>query len=105
MSRSRCSKPVKIPSEKTLRRLLVSCKAQKEKQSDYIAFARELAMVIRKPAVPDFTRRVKRIVLKFFNRGLSGRLLWKVGCAVIAWRFPPGGAIRPQKGENYGKKC
>ncbi len=88
----------KVPSERILRRIVNLCKVPKKRKPEYISFARELALVIRKPPVPDFSRRAKGIVLKYFNRGLSGQLLWRVGCAVIGWRFPD------KKGEKYGKK-
>jgi len=69
----------------------------KGQEAAYLSFARELALTIRKPPVPDFTRKAKRIVLKWFKRGLSGKLLYKLGCAVIAWRFKPEKGVKWQK--------
>lgn len=57
----------------------------------YVAFARELAVAERSSSfvrrlssnVPDYSRRTKRVVMKWFARGLHGRLLRLVGQAVI----------------------
>ncbi len=68
----------------------------------YLDFARELAQSLRgnPPALqtgswklgpattrhrrfPDYSMRTKRVVAKWFRRGLSGRLLWLIGEALI----------------------
>ncbi|MEO0080404.1 MAG: hypothetical protein ABIK44_07000 [candidate division WOR-3 bacterium] len=87
------------PSETTLRRLVACCHVPPQQKSQFCLFARELALLIRRKDAPEFDRRAQRLVLKFFRRGLSGRLLWKVGCAVIAWRFPPRKGVRHGKGD------
>jgi hypothetical protein len=55
----------------------------------YLAFARSLERTLRRRPVPDFSRETKREVRKWFERGLSGNLLWKVGAAVLAARYEP----------------
>ena len=75
----------------------------------YLSFARELAAVqrsslivhrpsMRKPGtVPrsayvglgavqsPFSQRTKRVVQKYFKRGLHGKLLWLIGQEVLRW--------------------
>ncbi|MBM3330252.1 hypothetical protein FJY68_00190 [candidate division WOR-3 bacterium] len=36
---------------------------------------------------PDFTRRTKRVVLKWFRRGLRGNLMWRIGVGLLGRRF------------------
>ena len=53
----------------------------------YLAFAREVARAERASynvhrsslRVPDYSRRTKRVVMKWFERGLSGHLMWLIG--------------------------
>ncbi|MCX6844802.1 MAG: hypothetical protein NTX53_21270 [candidate division WOR-3 bacterium] len=52
-----------------------------------LAFARELVATMHRPPDPDFSRRTKFLVAKWFRRGLSGRALWRVGEAVMDLRF------------------
>ncbi|MCX6842758.1 MAG: hypothetical protein NTX53_10795 [candidate division WOR-3 bacterium] len=68
-----------------------------------LAFARELVATMRHGRLgtrselpernsvmsppPDFSRRTKSVVAKWFRRGLSGRALWRVGEAVMELRF------------------
>lgn len=57
----------------------------------YIAFARELAVAERSSSfvyrgslrIPDYSRRTKQIVMKWFRRGLSGHLMWTIGKAIL----------------------
>jgi hypothetical protein len=65
----------------------------------YVAFAQELMLAQRRSARPDnsgvrmqksecridgdMTDRMKRVVEKWFRRGLSGHLMWLVGRAVL----------------------
>jgi hypothetical protein len=35
---------------------------------------------------PDFSMRTKRVVLKYFRRGLHGNLLWRIGEAILRGR-------------------
>jgi hypothetical protein len=58
----------------------------------YLAFAHELMRTLRQPprtprspsAFPGYSRRTKRVVQKWFERGLSGHLMWLIGEAVRA---------------------
>lgn len=58
----------------------------------YLAFARELDLSLRRERVrrprpgafPDFSRRTKLVVLRWFRRGLSGRVLARIGAELGA---------------------
>ena len=53
----------------------------------YLAFARELMAAERASSfvrrsssnVPDYSRRTKRVVQMWFERGLSGHVMWLIG--------------------------
>ncbi len=53
----------------------------------YLAFARELIRTIHRDPVPDFEPGTKRVVQRWFERGLSGHLLWLVGRAAVEERL------------------
>jgi hypothetical protein len=48
-------------------------------------------------AVPDFDRRTKLVVRKWFVRGLSGHYLWRIGERMLGRIYPPAGS---QRGHN-----
>jgi len=48
----------------------------------YLPFARELYVTFHHPPVPDFDRRTKLVVQRWFVRGLSGHLMWLIGEAI-----------------------
>jgi len=48
---------------------------------------RELLVTLRRVPLPDFDRSTKGVVAKWFNRGLSGHVLWLVGSAILRDRF------------------
>jgi len=41
---------------------------------------------------PDFSHRTKIVVMKWFRRGLSGHLMWRIGERLMGWpdQLPPG---------------
>ena len=49
----------------------------------YLSFAREFARSVHRTPVPDYEPGTKRVVQKWFERGLSGHLLWLVGQTVL----------------------
>jgi hypothetical protein len=71
---------------------IVSDDSQKQA---YLAFAHELmaagrsSSFVRRPSseAPDFSMRTKRVVQKWFERGLSGHLLWLIGESVLQGRM------------------
>ena len=50
-----------------------------EERPVYLAFANELEGSLRCRLGPDYSRRTKRIVEKWFIRGLSGHKMWLIG--------------------------
>jgi hypothetical protein len=60
---------------------------REEERDSYLAFGQELFQAMTRPPVPDFEEQAKRVVAKWFKRGLSGKLLWELGCAIIHSRF------------------
>ena len=43
---------------------------------------------MRRQRFPDFTQRTKRVVAKWFSRGLSGHILWLIGDRMLDLMFP-----------------
>jgi hypothetical protein len=55
----------------------------------YLPFARELYATFHRPPLPDFDRRTKLVVQKWFVRGLSGHLMWRIGESMLGRLFRP----------------
>ena len=92
MSRRHCHPPHReSPHELRLRAIVDSLVADSSEKAAYVAFARELVAAersssfVRRPSseVPDFSMRTKRVVAKWFRRGLSGHLMWLIGRSVL----------------------
>jgi hypothetical protein len=62
----------------------------REARAAYLSFARELYRSITRPPVPDFSLATKRVVLRWFRRGLSGHVMHLIGEALIGRMFPAG---------------
>ena len=75
-----------------------------EMRSSYLAFGQEIFAAMTRPPVPDFEDKAKRVVMKWFERGLSGKLLWKLGSAIIHWRFGKAADSSQQTAESGGVK-
>jgi len=99
------------PSGERLREIVAASGLEPGQEEAGLAFARELAAVqrtsffvhrsatrkagtvplsscVRLAAVQSpFSQRTKRVVMKYFRRGLHGRALWRIGQAVLEWRF------------------
>ncbi len=54
----------------------------------YCAFALELLAAVRRVPGPDFSRRAKQVVQRWFERGLSGKKLAEVGKSLLGAAFP-----------------
>ena len=74
-------------SRESLRDLVAAVVPEGER-SAYLPFARELRATLHRPPVPDFSRSTKRVVMRWFKRGLSGRLMRLVGQRLIEHLFP-----------------
>ena len=75
------------PSEERLRRIVAASGLSPGQEKAGLAFARELDASMHRAPDPDFSRRTKLVVAKWFRRGMHGRALWRVGEAVMEWRF------------------
>ena len=53
-----------------------------EERPCYLNFARELDITMRRPCGGDYSSRTKRIVEKWFIRGLNGHKMWLIGQAL-----------------------
>jgi len=79
------------PHELRLREIVNELVSDDSQKQAYLAFAHELAVAersssfVHRPSseVPDFTPRTKRIVQKWFRRGLSGHLMWLIGERIL----------------------
>ena len=87
------------PHELRLRAVVDSLVVDSSEKAAYIAFARELMAAQRRstrPDSPEFRYQkpecsmggytpepVKRVVMKWFRRGLSGHLMWLIGRSVL----------------------
>jgi hypothetical protein len=72
-------------------REVVSAVVPEDECEQYLPFARELYATFHRPPVPDFTRRTKLVVQKWFRRGLSGHLLWRIGERLLGRLHPAAG--------------
>jgi hypothetical protein len=87
---SRCERPEPRPDnphEMRIRAVVDALVTEDSEKATYIQFARELTRSSRHAspsgAFPDFSIETKRIVAKWFRRGLSGHLLWLIGKELI----------------------
>jgi hypothetical protein len=71
------------PHEQRLREIVDVLVPDDPQKPAYLAFAREFAFSVHRAPVPDFEPGTKRVVLKWFKRGLHGHTLWLVGQAVM----------------------
>ena len=71
-----------------LARIVAGLDCPEEQRPFYLTFALELYHTLHRPPVPGFSYYTQRVVLKWFHRGLSGRLLWLIGYQIVHWRFP-----------------
>jgi hypothetical protein len=92
MSRRKRPQPEhRSPHELRLWAIVDSLVTDNSQKAAYLAFAHELMAVERrqpqasshKLQAPDFSMRTKRVVQKWFDRGLSGHLLWLIGEAIM----------------------
>jgi hypothetical protein len=59
-----------------------------EDRERYMPFARELCASLKRPPGPDYTRRTKLVIVRWFRRGLHGNLLWRIGAELLGRLFP-----------------
>jgi hypothetical protein len=71
-----------------LLREVVAAVVPEQDRERYMPFARELCATLRRPPGPDYTRRTKLVITRWFRRGLHGNLLWRIGVALLGRLFP-----------------
>jgi hypothetical protein len=76
--------------EARLRAIVESCGVPAGEREEYVAFARELYLSLRRPPKPDYSMRTKRVVQRFFERGLRAKLLVAIGREIEVWLFGQG---------------
>lgn len=69
-------------------REVVSAVVAEEDCEQYLPFARELYATFHHRPEPDFDRRTKLVVQKWFVRGLSGYYLWRIGERLLGRLYP-----------------
>lgn len=99
---SRCERPEPRPDnphEMRIRAVVDALVTEDSEKATYVLFARELMLAQRPSQRPDNSEcrmqkpecrtagytpePVKRVVMKWFRRGLSGHLLWLIGKELI----------------------
>ncbi len=88
-SRKGPSRPADRPDhpDDMLRRIVAELGCEEQQQDAYVAFGREFRRTLPRAPVPDFEDRTKRVVMKWWKRGLSGQKLWLIGSALVRQRF------------------
>jgi len=79
------------PARPSLAAIVRGCGCPEEQFAYYLAFAREIELTLRrrpqaasrKFQAQDFSSRTKRVVAKWFGRGLSGHVMWLIGDAIM----------------------
>jgi hypothetical protein len=85
-SRRRSKQPHRRSSEFV--REVVAAVVPEQERERYMPFARELCASLKRPPGPDYTRRTKAVIMRWFRRGLHGNLLWRIGSRLLGRLFP-----------------
>jgi len=99
MASRRAKQPGHRSSGELLREV-VSAVVPEGECEQYLPFARELWLTLRRQQpkrqaqaqAPDFSRKTKLVVQKWFVRGLSGHLLWRIGVRLLGRLYPAASA-------------
>jgi hypothetical protein len=87
MARRRVKRRVRVQSDELVREVVAAVVPARERVR-YVAFARELCTTLKRPPGPDYTRRTKAVIDRWFRRGLHGNLLWRIGVALVGRLYP-----------------
>ncbi len=87
MARGRAKEPGHRRSSEVVREVVTAVVPKRERER-YMPFARELCASLKRPPGPDYTRRTKMVIVRWFRRGLHGDLLWRIGSALLGRLFP-----------------
>ena len=91
MGRGKAKQPGRRHSGEFLLEVVSAVVPDREREL-YLPFARELYTTLHRPPLPDFSRRTKLVVQKWFQRGLSGHVMWLIGQLLLGRLYPPAGA-------------
>jgi hypothetical protein len=70
-----------------LREIVVRAGVPASRIDGYTDFAIEFHAIIRRKLAPEYDAGIRSLVMKYFRRGFSGHLLWRVGSALMDWHF------------------
>ena len=87
MSSRKAKEPGHRHSGEVVREVVAAVVPEQERER-YMPFARELCASLKRPPGPDYTRRTKAVIARWFRRGLHGNLLWRIGVALLGRLFP-----------------
>jgi len=93
MASRRSKQPPHRHSGEFLRELVAAVVPESDLEQ-YLPFARELYATFHHPPIPDFDRRTKLVVQKWFVRGLSGRCMWLIGERLLGRLYAPASGRR-----------
>ncbi len=71
------SGPCPDPEDQLLR-IVNKLDCPEEQRSLYLSFTRELCATLSSPPVPGLSGHTQQVVLKWFQQGLCGQLLWQI---------------------------
>ncbi len=66
-----------------LEQIVAGCGVPEEKYPSYLRFACELYVTMRHKPPLGFSEATKRLVMKWWRRGLAGHVLWRIGAAIL----------------------
>lgn len=73
---------------RVIERIARKCGCPKDRCTEYVRFGLEFWRTLHRSPVPDFDRGTKLVVRKWFERGLSGLLLARIGHELVRMRYP-----------------
>jgi len=87
MSSKKAKEPGHRRSGEVVREVVAAVVPEQDRER-YMPFARELCVTLKRPPGPDYTRRTKAVIKRWFRRGLHGNLLWRIGVGLLGRLFP-----------------
>jgi hypothetical protein len=87
MARRKVKRRARQQSDELVREAVAAVVPARERVR-YAAFARELCTTLKRPPGPDYTRRTKAVIARWFRRGLHGNLLWRIGVGLLGRLYP-----------------
>jgi hypothetical protein len=87
MARRKVKRRVRQVSDELVREVVDAVVPARE-HTRYMPFARELCATLKRPPGPDYTRRTKAVITRWFRRGLHGNLLWRIGVGLLGRLYP-----------------